>query len=120
MALEGELGSGKTVFTKGIAIGLGIKEQITSPTFVIVKQYQISNIKYYKYGKSPLFLVHIDCYRINNPDDAESIGLKEYFESKDNITIIEWAENIKSILPKVTKYIKLEHLRKDQRKITIL
>lgn len=113
LALTGELGSGKTAFAKGIAAAIGIKDHITSPTFVILKNYEIKN-----YKLKIKNLVHIDCYRINGIDDAESIGLNEYFESKDNVVIIEWAENIQSILPKRTKHIKLENLGADKRKIS--
>jgi len=114
LALEGNLGSGKTAFTKGIAVALGIDDQITSPTFVILKNYTL------KTQNSKLkSLVHIDCYRISE-EDAEAVGLSEYLELKNNITVVEWPENIKSLLPKRTKHIKFEHLGENKRKIVIL
>ena len=86
ICLNGELGSGKTVFTKSFANALGIKEQVTSPTFNIIKEY--SN------GELPLY--HMDVYRIGN--NVDELGLDEYFD-KDGVTIIEWAEMIEEYLP---------------------
>ena len=86
ICLNGELGSGKTVFTKGIANALGIKETITSPTFSIIKEYD---------GELPLY--HMDVYRTNGK--VEGLGIEEYFD-KGGVTIIEWAEMIEDILPK--------------------
>ena len=86
ICLNGELGSGKTVFTKGIANGLGIEESITSPTFTIIKEYLD--------GEMPLY--HMDVYRLDgNPD---GVGIEEYY-NKNGIVIIEWAKTIKDILP---------------------
>ena len=86
ICLDGELGSGKTVFVKGFAKSLGLEETITSPTFNIVKEY-VS-------GEMPLY--HMDVYRLENGDD--SIGFNDYFNS-NGITIIEWSELIEDILP---------------------
>lgn len=85
ICLNGELGSGKTVFAKGIANGLGINETITSPTFTIIKEYM---------GEMPLY--HMDVYRLDG--NTSDIGIEEYF-TKNGIVIIEWADTIKSILP---------------------
>ena len=87
ICLNGELGSGKTVFVKGFAASLGIKENITSPTFNIVKEYPN--------GELPLY--HIDAYRLEN--EKNNIGLQDYFQ-KGGVTIIEWAELIEEDLPK--------------------
>ena len=86
ICLDGELGSGKTVFTKGFADALAIKENITSPTFNIIKEYTA--------GEMPLY--HMDVYRLE--DSNENIGIEEYFD-KGGVTIIEWADIIKDILP---------------------
>ena len=86
ICLNGELGSGKTIFVKGFASGLGI-ENITSPTFTIVKEYLD--------GEAPLY--HMDVYRLE--DSKEDIGIKDYFK-KDGVSIIEWAELIEDDLPK--------------------
>ena len=85
ICLDGELGSGKTIFTKGIANALGINETITSPTFTIIKEYD---------GELPLY--HMDVYRINENDG--DIGIEDYFYN-NGITIIEWSELIEDILP---------------------
>ena len=87
ICLNGELGSGKTVFVKGFAASLAIKENITSPTFNIVKEYPN--------GELPLY--HIDAYRLEN--EKNNIGLQDYFQ-KGGVTIIEWAELIEEDLPK--------------------
>ena len=86
ICLNGELGSGKTVFVKGFASSLGLNDNITSPTFNIVKEYPN--------GELPLY--HIDAYRLE--DKKDDIGITDYF-SKDGVTIIEWAELIEDILP---------------------
>lgn len=86
ICLDGELGSGKTVFTKGIANALGITESITSPTYNIIKEY---------HGESDLY--HMDVYRLNG--NTEGLGIEEYF-TKGGVVVIEWAETIKDILPK--------------------
>ena len=120
VALFGDLGSGKTVFVKGLACGLGIKTVITSPTFVFIKEYpirksQITNHKSQTYGN----LVHVDCYRVKSEKDAEAIGLIDYLKQKDNIIAIEWPENIQSVLPADTIQINFENLGKNVRKILI-
>ena len=94
ICLDGELGSGKTVFAKGIAGALGINESITSPTFTIIKEYD---------GELPLY--HMDVYRLEN--NAEDIGIEEYF-NKGGVTVIEWASMIEDILPKERLDIKFK------------
>ena len=86
ICLDGELGSGKTVFVKGLAKALGIEENITSPTFNIIKEYN--------QGELPLY--HMDVYRLE--DVEEDLGIRDYF-NKEGITIIEWSEMIKEQLP---------------------
>ncbi len=85
ICLNGELGSGKTVFTKGFANAMEIKESITSPTFTIIKEYE---------GELPLY--HMDVYRLDGNTDG--LGIDEYF-TKGGIVIIEWANTIKDVLP---------------------
>lgn len=87
ICLNGELGSGKTMFSKGMANALGIEETITSPTYTIIKEYL--------YGELPLY--HMDVYRLDG--NTEEMGIEEYF-NKGGIVIIEWAETISNILPK--------------------
>lgn len=87
ICLSGDLGTGKTALTNGIAKALGINSYITSPTFTLVNEYQ---------GKYPLY--HFDVYRISDPDEMFDIGFDEYING-EGITIIEWGELIKEILP---------------------
>lgn len=106
IALNGELGAGKTIFTKGLADGLGVKKTITSPTFVIMKVY--GGIRNQESGQAGIRqLVHIDAYRLQSGADLEAIGALDYFERKDTVTVVEWAERIENILPKKVKSINI-------------
>ena len=102
ICLNGELGSGKTVFTKGFASALGIDETITSPTFNIIKEYLN--------GEMPLY--HMDVYRLE--DNIESTGLLDYFD-KDGVVIIEWANLIKDYLPEERLDIFFKVVEEDRR-----
>ena len=106
ICLDGELGSGKTLFVKGFAKSLGIDENITSPTFNIVKEYQT--------GEMPLY--HMDVYRLEDGD--ESIGFDDYFKS-EGICIIEWAELIEDSLPEERLDIKFKVIDEDTRIIKL-
>ena len=90
VALYGELGSGKTTFTKGIGKGLGVKNtrQINSPTFVLIKEYD---------ARIPVY--HLDLYRLDRLQDIEDIAVEEYIYG-DGVTVVEWAEKMERILPK--------------------
>ncbi|OGY44880.1 MAG: tRNA (adenosine(37)-N6)-threonylcarbamoyltransferase complex ATPase subunit type 1 TsaE [Candidatus Buchananbacteria bacterium RIFCSPHIGHO2_01_FULL_39_14] len=117
LALTGPLGAGKTVLAKGLAAGLGIKKTINSPTFILMKIYQLKakNLKL-KANK----LIHLDCYRLKNPQEIINIGAKEYFGQPNTITVIEWAEKIKSILPSgQTKNIRIRLKGANHRQIII-
>ena len=105
ITLNGDLGAGKTTFTKGIALGLDIKSIVSSPTFTIMKIYQ---------GR--LTLYHMDVYRINDP--FSDFELEEYFEL-DGVCVIEWAENIKELLPDEYLSLFIEDLGDDKRRILI-
>lgn len=110
--LNGDLGVGKTVFTQGVAKGLGITEPVNSPTFTIVQIYDEGRIPFY----------HFDVYRIGDVEEMEEIGYQEYFYG-DGLCIIEWASLIEEILPEDCKSITIEKdLEKgfDYRKITIV
>lgn len=107
ICLNGELGSGKTIFTKGIANALGIDETITSPTFTIIKEY--AN------GELPLY--HMDVYRLNGSTDG--IGIEEYF-NKGGVVIIEWADTIKDILPPERLDIKFKIVDENKRVLIIV
>lgn len=107
ICLNGELGSGKTIFTKGIANALGIDETITSPTFTIIKEY--AN------GELPLY--HMDVYRLDGSIDG--IGIEEYF-TKGGVVIIEWADTIKDILPPERLDIKFKIVDENKRILVIV
>lgn len=109
VALFGNLGAGKTIFSKGIAQGLGIKKRIISPTFTIVRNYKLKN------GTD---FYHLDLYRGEKEEDFESVGLSEIFSS-NSIVIIEWADRIKRILPKKRIDINIKYLKENERLITI-
>lgn len=106
ICLDGELGSGKTVFTKGFASSLGITENITSPTYNIIKEYES--------GEMPLY--HMDVYRLDG--NADGIGIEEYF-TKGGIVIIEWADSIKDILPKERLNIKFKVVDENKRVLIV-
>ena len=88
ICLNGDLGTGKTVFTKGVAAGLGITEPVVSPTFTIVQIYEE--------GRLPLY--HFDVYRIDDPDEMEEIGYRDYFYG-NGVTIVEWSDLIDELIP---------------------
>ena len=106
ICLDGELGSGKTVFVKGFAKSLGLEETITRPTFNIVKEYTS--------GEMPLY--HMDVYRLEDGD--ESIGFNDYFNS-DGVSIIEWSELISDILPEERLDIKFKVIDENTRIIKL-
>lgn len=103
VVLNGEMGAGKTVFCKGVARGLGIFEEILSPTYAYMNDYG---------GK----LYHFDCYRLKNGAQAEELGLCDYFYA-DGVCVIEWAENIAEVLPEKVKTVVIEKTVGDNRKI---
>ena len=97
ICLDGDLGTGKTVIAKGIALGLGITEPVSSPTFTVVKEYQE--------GRLPLY--HFDVYRIEDPGEMEEIGYEEYFFG-NGVTVVEWADMINELIPKDAVRIRLK------------
>ena len=107
ICLIGDLGSGKTVFVKAFAHALGIDEHITSPTFNIIKEYEG--------GELPLY--HMDVYRLE--DSHEDIGIEEYFD-KGGVTIIEWADMIKDILPEERLEIKFKIIDENTRVLRLI
>ncbi len=98
LALEGELGSGKTQFVQGLAKGLGVSENgyVRSPSFTLLNEYR---------GRMPLY--HFDFYRLHEPLELDDLGLEEYFDGK-GVTAIEWADKFPGALPKRTMHIKFE------------
>ncbi len=125
VGLIGDLGAGKTVFVKGLAEGLGIKESITSPTFVVLKEYNIlrPNLHLQGEGDKVKKLVHVDAYRAETIDDIKSVGIEDFLCRDDVVLVIEWAEKIKDVLPKNTErmvYINFKHINENKREISIL
>jgi len=116
LGLVGDLGGGKTTFLQGFAQGLGIKEKILSPSFVIMKRFKIpvSNIKYQVSN-----FYHIDCYRIKSAGEILNLSFGEIISNSQNIVTIEWADRITRILPKDTLILKFEFVDQKTRKITI-
>lgn len=102
LALKGDLGAGKTTFIQGLAEELGIKERILSPTFVIMKRFQLDNPKFEN-------LYHFDCYRIDDILELEDFGFNEIIKNSKNLVVIEWPENIKSALPMDAIWVEMEH-----------
>jgi len=107
VALSGELGAGKTTLIQGIAKGLGVRNWVTSPTFTIINEFE---------GK--LNLYHIDLYRINNIEEAEDLAIEEYFK-KGGVTVIEWAEKIRPILPEGAIEIGIKIVSENERNFSI-
>lgn len=101
--LDGEMGSGKTVFCKGIALGLGIEEQVLSPTYAYMNDYD---------GK----LYHYDCYRIESVAQAENLGLADYF-NQSGVCVVEWWQNIKELLPDNCRRVTIRKISNTNREI---
>jgi tRNA threonylcarbamoyladenosine biosynthesis protein TsaE len=112
IALNGDLGAGKTCFSQALGEKLRVTDNITSPTFVVMKVYDAD------FGSIKKFC-HIDAYRLSSSDELMAIGALDYFQSPDTITAIEWAENIKKILPSGTILINITQLDNNQRKFEI-
>jgi len=138
VALVGDLGSGKTTFVQGFAKALGVKENITSPTFVIQKKFEIRRKPWFSPKSPPAprlrragetnskskiskfkILIHIDAYRIDNTQEILDLGWGEMINDSKNIIIVEWADKIKKILPKDSIWIKFKHLIPTKRQIRV-
>jgi tRNA threonylcarbamoyladenosine biosynthesis protein TsaE len=104
--LDGDMGAGKTVFTKGLAKGLGLKDQVTSPTYAYLNVY--GNLLY-----------HYDCYRLSCGEDAESLGLTDYFGEPNTICVIEWSSNIVDALPEKVKRVTINKISETEREIIL-
>ncbi len=112
IALIGELGSGKTIFTQGFAKGLGISEKIISPTFVIIRQHSIPASKKIFY--------HLDLYRIDQQTDFQNLGIKEVFENPNHFVLVEWADKVESLLPKGSLKVFFQVVSEKKREIKII
>jgi len=112
LALKGELGAGKTTFTKGFSKALGVRERILSPTFVLIHRHKIQKSKFKN-------LYHIDAYRLKSGKDLLKLGVKEIFANPENIILIEWADRVRKIIPKTALWIRFEHINKNEKKISV-
>jgi len=107
VCLTGDLGAGKTTLIQGIAEGCGVKDYVTSPTFIIINEYQ---------GRLPFF--HFDLYRLNDVREIEDLGVEEYF-TRGGVCVIEWAEKLDGLRPKEAREIKIEIVSENERKICV-
>lgn len=108
IAYTGGLGAGKTTFTRGLAIGMGLADNVVSPTFSLVNEYRGANICLY----------HFDMYRIMNADDLETTGFYDY-PIEESVFAVEWSENISGELPDNTIFINIERIDENTRKINV-
>jgi len=112
LALKGELGAGKTTFIQGFIKALGIRNRVTSPTFVIVKSFKFKASSFKR-------IYHIDAYRLKKPKELLALGFREIIADPQNIVLIEWADKIRKILPKNVIWITFRHGKKsNERNIT--
>jgi tRNA threonylcarbamoyladenosine biosynthesis protein TsaE len=111
VALDGELGAGKTTLTQKIAKLFGVQADVISPTFTIMKKYETNN-------KNFKNLIHIDAYRLDKEDELTNLGWSEMLRDKDNLIIIEWHERVANLIPQNSIVIKLEHIDEGKRSIT--
>jgi len=107
IALTGQLGAGKTTLIQGIAAGLGVKDYVTSPTFIIINEYE---------GRLPLY--HIDLYRLDEGLAVADLGIEEYF-ARGGVCVIEWAERLGGLLPAAAEKIALKILSEQEREICV-
>lgn len=107
IALTGTLGAGKTTLVQGIAAGLGVKDYVNSPTFIIINEHQ---------GRLPLY--HVDLYRLEDESAIEDLGIEEYFNA-GGVCVIEWAEKLGDLMPKTVEEIGIEMTGENERKICV-
>jgi len=110
IAYHGDLGAGKTTFTRGLAVGMGLPDEVSSPTFAIVNEY---------HGRGKTTLYHFDMYRIGNSEELETTGFYDY-PLDESVFAVEWAENIEDAFPENVIKIKISRIDDDVRKITII
>jgi len=113
IALVGELGSGKTKLIQGLAKGLGIKKRVNSPTFNVLKLYNTDNKQGIRY------LCHVDAYRLHSGKELINLGIQEFINDSQTITVVEWAEIVKKIWPLKTNLIKIKFISESERKIKL-
>jgi tRNA threonylcarbamoyladenosine biosynthesis protein TsaE len=107
ICLEGDLGSGKTCLAQGIGRGWGVAERLISPTFTLVHEYQRP--------RDGLYFYHVDLYRVARPEEVYSLGLDDYLDDSEAVTIIEWAEQAGDLLPSERLWVTLRHIDNTRR-----
>lgn len=112
VALNGDLGAGKTAFSQVVGRALGVEENIPSPTFMIERIYELKN-------KSWTHLIHIDAYRLEKEEELLTLGFKDLLKNKENLILIEWASKVENILPKSAIHIGINHVDETTREIEI-
>jgi tRNA threonylcarbamoyladenosine biosynthesis protein TsaE len=112
IGLVGELGSGKTTFSQYFLKEFGVSGEVFSPTFVLMKSYDIAGSGYSK-------AIHIDCYRMENKKELMKLGFEELIKDPQNILLVEWADKVKELMPKKTIWIELIHIKENARKVVI-
>ena len=110
IALYGDLGAGKTVFSRAFARAIGVRETVSSPTYTIIQEYQLADGGYF---------YHMDLYRIKNSRDALAFAVDEYLNDSSSYALLEWPERIEDILPPDTLIINIRHLSDSEREITV-
>jgi tRNA threonylcarbamoyl adenosine modification protein YjeE len=113
IALQGELGAGKTTFVQGFLKGLGSKKRVASPTFVLMRRHKLV-------GKKIANVFHIDAYRLKKPEHLAVLGLGEIMANPRNVVLIEWPEQAKDMLPDSALWIKFKHGRKENERTIII
>lgn len=113
VALSGDLGAGKTSFTQGVAKALSIEGPVQSPTFVIEKVYEAKHAHFKR-------LVHIDCYRLESPDELARLRFDETVSDPDNLILIEWPERVAKLIPDDAKKIHLRFIDEERREIDLI
>lgn len=108
LAYRGGLGAGKTTFTRGLALGMGLPDEVSSPTFALVNEYRNENVTMY----------HFDMYRIMNAEALETTGFYDYM-SEDSVIVCEWSENIAGCLPDGTVTVTIKRLGENEREIVV-
>jgi tRNA threonylcarbamoyladenosine biosynthesis protein TsaE len=117
IALQGDLGSGKTTFVKAVAETLGIRDTVTSPTFVLEKIYKIEDKT--ALGAGYTHLIHIDAYRLENSNEMSALGFDEILEKPENLVFIEWPERISQAIPKNAQILHFRFVNEKTREITV-
>ncbi len=112
IALEGELGAGKTTFVQGFAKALGVTSKVRSPTFLLIKSYKLKNLSY-------KLLYHVDCYRVRDWRDLVPLEIRSILKDHRNIVLIEWSERVSRLLPAKRVRVHLDHQDARTRHITI-